>query len=123
MMTNPRRLVRLFCFLLVLSALAWSTEPAKTIIQDVLYKADGTPASGTLVISWPAFVSAESVFGTRNGTDKKEAALNFVASALAITQAVAEKDVIDPEKFRAGLGQIIDGTVTCLNASAWSKTK
>jgi hypothetical protein len=36
---------------------------------------------------------------------------------------VAGKDVVDPAKFQAGLGQVIDGVVACLNSSAWSKTK
>ncbi|MBZ5566684.1 MAG: hypothetical protein LAN64_02415 [Acidobacteriia bacterium] len=72
----------------------------------------------------PAVVQGvESVFGSKSGTDKKEAALNFVASALSITQAVTEKEIVDPETFRNGLGQIIDGTVQCLNASAWAKAK
>ncbi len=72
----------------------------------------------------PAVVQGvEHVFGSKSGVEKKDAALNFVASALAITQAVAQKDVIDPDQFRAGLGQIIDGTVACLNASAWAKGK
>ena len=30
-----------------------------TTISDVVFRADGTPASGTLLISWPAFVSAD----------------------------------------------------------------
>jgi hypothetical protein len=46
-----------------------------------------------------------------------------VASALSITEAVSQKEIVDQDKFRAGLGQIIDGTVACLNASAWSKAK
>ena len=72
----------------------------------------------------PAVVQGvESVFGGKAGTDKKEAALNFVASALSITEAVSKKDIVDVEKFRGGLGQIIDGTVQCLNASAWAKAK
>jgi hypothetical protein len=72
----------------------------------------------------PAVVQGvESLFGSKAGSDKKEAALNFVASALAITEAVSKKDIVDVEKFRGGLGQIIDGTVQCLNASAWAKTK
>lgn len=33
--------------------------PATTVIQDVIYRADGTPAQGTLLISWPAFVTAD----------------------------------------------------------------
>lgn len=31
---------------------------SKTVIQDVIYRADGTPAQGTLLISWPAFTTA-----------------------------------------------------------------
>jgi hypothetical protein len=65
----------------------------------------------------------ESVFGHKSGTDKKEAALNFVASALSITEAVTKKQIVEVDKFRGGLGQIIDGTVACLNASAWAKSK
>ena len=72
----------------------------------------------------PAVVQGvESVFGSKAGSDKKQAALNFVASALSITEAVTKKDIVDVEQFRGGLGQIIDGTVQCLNASAWAKAK
>ena len=60
-MSIARRLGRLFCcFALSLSAaLSFAADPAKTIISDTLYRADGTPASGTLLISWPAFVTAD----------------------------------------------------------------
>jgi hypothetical protein len=117
------RLGRLFCCLLMLGVLAYAAEPNKTIISDTIYRADGTPASGNLSISWPAFVTAEAVFGSKTGNEKKDAALNFVASALSITEAVSQKEIVDQEKFREGLGQIVDGTVQCLNASAWSKSK
>ncbi len=70
----------------------------------------------------PAVVQGvESVFGNKNGKDKKDAALNFVASALSITEAITQKEIVDADKFRTGLGQIIDGTVQCLNASTWAK--
>jgi hypothetical protein len=36
---------------------------------------------------------------------------------------VSGKDIADPTKFQAGLGQVIDGLVACLNSSAWAKTK
>jgi hypothetical protein len=36
--------------------------------------------------------------------------------------AVAERDIVDPEKFKDGISKIIDGTVECLNASTWAKT-
>ncbi|MGB9106967.1 MAG: hypothetical protein WCC59_19585, partial [Terriglobales bacterium] len=38
---------------------AYAAEPAKTVVSDTIYRADGTPASGTMVISWPAFVTAD----------------------------------------------------------------
>ena len=34
-----------------------AAAPAKTIVQDTMYRADGTVAAGTLLISWPAFTS------------------------------------------------------------------
>jgi hypothetical protein len=72
----------------------------------------------------PAVVQGvETVFGSKSGVNKKDAALNFVASALSITEAVTQKNIVDVDNFRNGLGQIIDGTVQCLNSSVWSKTK
>ena len=36
-----------------------AAEPNKTIVSDTIYRADGSAASGTMVISWPAFVTAD----------------------------------------------------------------
>ncbi|HEU5452119.1 MAG TPA: hypothetical protein VFU76_09050 [Terriglobales bacterium] len=70
----------------------------------------------------PAVVHGiEGLFGGKSGNDKKEAALSFVSAALSLTDAVTQKDVVDAEKFKNGLGKIIDGTVECLNASVWAK--
>ncbi len=33
--------------------------PATTIVTDVIYRADGTPAAGTMLISWPAFSTVD----------------------------------------------------------------
>src|SRR3954465_7788975 len=41
-----------------LQSTGWAA-PAKTLVQDTLYKADGTFAQGTLLISWPAFTSVD----------------------------------------------------------------
>ncbi len=72
----------------------------------------------------PAVVHGiEALFGGRSGNEKKEAALSFVTSALSLTEAVSQKEIVDPEKFRDGLGKIIDGVVQCLNASAWAKAQ
>ncbi len=96
----PRRFARLFCCLIsatVLLALpAHATDPNKTVV-------------------------AEGLFGPKAGNNKKDAALSFVSSALSLTEALASKDIVDNDKFTDGLGKIIDGTVQCLNASAWAK--
>lgn len=70
----------------------------------------------------PAVVHGiEALFGGKSGNEKKEAAMSFVGSALSITEAVLNRDIVDDAKFREGLGKIIDGVVQCLNASAWAK--
>jgi hypothetical protein len=70
----------------------------------------------------PALVSGiEGLFGNKPGADKKTAAMSFLENALAMTDAVAAREIINPEKFKDGISKIIDGTVECLNASTWSK--
>ena len=70
----------------------------------------------------PAFVyGIEGLFGNKPGADKKDAAMSFLQNALAMTDAVAAREIIDPAKFRNGISLIIDGTVECLNASTWCK--
>ncbi|MGA9393583.1 MAG: hypothetical protein WBV69_24340 [Candidatus Sulfotelmatobacter sp.] len=70
----------------------------------------------------PALVSGiESLFATKSGAEKKDAAMLFLQNALSTVDAVAAREIIDPEKFRNGISKIIDGTVECLNASTWCK--
>ena len=70
----------------------------------------------------PAVVHGiEGLFGARSGADKKEAALSFVGSALSMADAVANRDIVDANKFHDGLAKMIDGAVDCLNASVWAK--
>jgi hypothetical protein len=70
----------------------------------------------------PSIVHAvEGLFGSKTGSQKKDAALNFVAAALTLTEALSTKDVVDEDKFKGGLSKIIDGVVECLNASVWAK--
>jgi hypothetical protein len=63
----------------------------------------------------------ESLFGTGTGEQKKDAALTIVSSAIKVTDAVAQKQIVDAPGFTAGLKAIIDGVVVCLNASIWHK--
>lgn len=70
----------------------------------------------------PALVNGiESLFASKSGAEKKDAAMSFIQSALSIADAVAAREIIDPVKFRSGLSLIIDGVVQCLNASTWCK--
>jgi hypothetical protein len=61
---------RLFCLLLLAgSMMAHAATPATTTIQDVVYRADGTPAGGTLLIAWPTFSTVDGmavVAGTKS---------------------------------------------------------
>jgi hypothetical protein len=72
----------------------------------------------------PAVVnSIEGLFGNHSGEQKKESAITFVGAALQLTEAVANREIVDEIKFKEGLGKVIDGTVECLNASSWSRAK
>ena len=63
---------------------------------------------------------SEGLFGAKSGDDKKAAALLFVTSAMGASEALSSKDIVDANKFQEGLGKVIDGVVTCLNASVWA---
>ena len=70
----------------------------------------------------PAVVSGiEGLFGSRSGREKKESAISFVTTALQLSEAVGNREIVDEEKFKEGLSKVIDGTVECLNASIWSR--
>jgi len=70
----------------------------------------------------PAVVTGiEGLFGSKSGGDKKDAALQFVGAALSVTDAVANKQIVNEDQFKTGVGQVIDGVVQCLNASVWAK--
>lgn len=72
----------------------------------------------------PAVVNGiEGLFGSRSGQEKKDSAISFVSAALQLTEAVANREIVDEVKFRDGLSKVIDGTVECLNASSWARTK
>ncbi|MGH9785089.1 MAG: hypothetical protein ACRD88_12990, partial [Terriglobia bacterium] len=44
---------------------AFAQTPSLTTVRDTVFRSDGTAASGTVVITWPAFVTGDSkaVFG------------------------------------------------------------
>ena len=55
----PGRLFYVLLSVLLWTAVSQAQTPAMTTISDVVYRADGTPAAGTLLISWPAFTTAD----------------------------------------------------------------
>ena len=65
---------RLFYLLLaiaVASVAAHAQTPPTTTVSDVVYRADGTPAGGTLLISWPTFTTAGGA-AVAGGTESVE---------------------------------------------------
>lgn len=70
----------------------------------------------------PAIVTGiEGLFGNHSGAEKKNAALSFLETTLSLSEALSNRQIVDDQKFRAGLDKMIDGAVECLNASAWAK--
>ena len=80
------------------------------------YVNESAPGPGDIKI-----YNSEGLFGSKSGAEKKDAAMLFLQNALAMTDAVAAREIIAPDKFREGISKIIDGTVECLNASTWCK--
>ena len=50
-------LVSICLVILGVSSYSQAQSPATTLVNDIVYRADGTPAGGTLLISWPAFTA------------------------------------------------------------------
>jgi hypothetical protein len=72
----------------------------------------------------PALVNGvEGLLGSKTGSEKKQAVLSFVGAALGINEAVANKQIVDGDKFNSGLSKMIDGVVDCMNASVWNKAQ
>ncbi|HLW83698.1 MAG TPA: hypothetical protein VKR60_00705 [Candidatus Sulfotelmatobacter sp.] len=70
----------------------------------------------------PALVTGiEGLFGSKSGAEKKDAAMSFLENALAMSDAIAAREIVNPEQFKDGISRIIDGVVQCMNASAWRK--
>lgn len=108
-MLNPSRRRRLFCglisLLLAVRMAAQAPAGSTTTVQDVVYRADGTPASGTLVISWGnsgLARTANNYFGikARSGGEAVELpTTEYVAGALVRIPAKFAKYVSMAECF------------------------
>jgi hypothetical protein len=70
----------------------------------------------------PSLVTGiETMCESKSGAEKKDAAMTFLQNAISMTDAIASREIVQPEQFRNGISQIIDGVVLCMNASAWAK--
>ena len=47
--------------------------------------------------------SIEGLFGSHTGEQKKDSAISFVAAALQLTESVANREIVDEQKFKDGL--------------------
>jgi hypothetical protein len=76
------------------------------------------------VSALPAVVqSVEALYGSDTGAQKREAAIALVGAAINIFDATETKTIVDPARFTAALGVIVDGVVDCLNASLWAQPR
>ena len=66
---------------------------------------------------------AETIGKSKSGVEKKDAAMMFLENALGMTDAIAAREIVQPEQFKNGISQIVDGVVLCMNASTWAKDK
>jgi len=72
----------------------------------------------------PSLVTAmEGLLAHRSGSDKRDAVMSFLQSALSMSDALGQKEIVDEAQFRQGLSQIISGTVLCFNSSVWASAQ
>jgi hypothetical protein len=64
----------------------------------------------------------EQIFGKGNGKPKQEKALDLFNLSVGITEAIAQKDIVDESKFNEGVRELNDSVVKILNASIWHKS-
>ena len=72
-----------------------------------------------IALSPSVIQSVEALYGAKTGEQKREAAIAIVSAAIGVVDATNSTTIVDPVKFTAALGVIIDGVVACLNASIW----
>ena len=100
------RLFYLLAFLLMGLSTTWSQAPNTTTISDVVYRADGNVAGGTLLISWPTFSTA---LGQAVAAGKKSVTLG---SGGTLTVALVPNTGTTPAgTFYTVVYQLDDGTV------------
>ncbi len=96
----------LICLMVLVPVLVLSQGPALTTIQDTVYRADGTPAQGTLLISWPEFSTAGG-----QAVSAGENAVVLGTSGLLNIQLTPNVGAIPTNTVYTVVYQLDDGTV------------
>jgi hypothetical protein len=84
----------------------WASGLGLTTISDIVYRADGTTATGTALISWPAFVTADGAAVTAGGKSVGVAGGGGFATELAPNVGASPVGT-----FYTVVFQLDDGTV------------
>src|SRR5438874_3581494 len=117
-MYDARRRLVGWLFFLLLVGISHGQGPATTVVSDVVFRADGTRAAGTLLISWPSFITADGeavAAGTKSVTLGAQGALSV---ALVPNTGVTPANALYTVIFHFD-----DGTVQCLNSSILAKAQ
>lgn len=88
------------------AALALAAGPGLTTISDTVYRADGTAASGTALISWPAFVTSEG-----NAVAAGSKSVSIAAGGAFATQLVPNVGASPAGTYYTVVFQLDDHTV------------
>jgi len=82
------------------------TGPASTIVADSVYMADGTTASGTLIITWPAFVTASGTAVAGGATSTTLGAHGALSVALVPNAGATPAGAYYTVVYQIGPGEV-----------------
>src|SRR5579863_1846275 len=113
--TGRRPMGRLFYWALILGTLSFGlpgfglapqNETQTTTVADTVYMADGTPAAGTLIISWPAFVTGSGTAIAGGSTNVTLGAGGTLSVALVPNAGATPAGVYYTVIYQLGAGQV-----------------
>jgi hypothetical protein len=114
------RLFYLLAFVMVGLGVSWGQSPSTTTVSDVVYRADGGPAGGTLLISWPTFSTAagQSVAASDPNANAQPSGGTPLAAAAVLPGSTASEIVLG-----AGVVDVFsDGDMLAVDADYQQQT-
>jgi hypothetical protein len=94
------------CLLSAEAAPAPQSGPATTTVTDTVYQADGSPANGNLIISWPAFVTASGTQVAAGSTNVALAANGTFSVSLVPNAGATPAGVYYTTVYQIGPGEV-----------------